>query len=73
MRNKTLDPVLLCGLPFGGYPKGYVAMLSRHPSLENAQRWGRVSGLCSWPGGDRAGRVWIEQAGRPATLKKERL
>lgn len=65
--KKPAPTIRLCGLPIGGYPRGYMTTLSTHGTLESALRWGRVSGLASWPDGHRDGRLWIDKVGQPAT------
>ncbi len=55
-------PYLLraCLGPAQGYPRGYVTTLSQHPTLENALRWGSMTGSGNF------GRLWVELAGAPA-------
>lgn len=64
------QPILLRGLPLGGYPKTYRATISTHKTAAEALSWGHLSGLAAVPGGPfkREGRLWIEKAGEPATL-----
>lgn len=69
-------PVRLCAIPFDGID--YRSVLSSHPTIDEALRWGRISGLSAWTGesATRAGygpegrlcRMWIEADGHPATL-----
>lgn len=52
-RTQQPERYELCALPVGGYPKGYVTVLSHHATLDNALHWGTVSGI--------QGRLFIRQ------------